>query len=221
MAAEIRIKICGVRTPQDISVAAEAGAAYIGLVFVQKSPRFVTMDEAAALSLVPPAGVAKVGLFLDPDNARLDEVTTRVALDMIQLHGTESPERVKEVRDRYGLPVMKAVGIAEAADMDAVKTYSAVADQILVDAKPPKKGALPGGNGLPFDWNILAHHKYWTRPWMLSGGLTAQNVAEAIRLTGARQLDLSSGVESAPGVKSPDLIRAFCEAALADPPPLL
>ena len=134
---------------------------------------------------------------------------------MLQLHGAESPERVSEVKARYGLPVMKAVGVAGPEDLAALDEYVKVADQILVDAKPPKAGGLPGGNGLAFDWRLIAGRR-WPVPWMLAGGLTPDNVAQAIAMTGARQVDVSSGVESAPGVKDADLIMAFCTTALSD-----
>ena len=141
-------------------------------------------------------------------------------LDMLQLHGHESPERVAELRARYGLPVMKAVGVADEGDLAAVFDYSLAADQLLIDAKPPKNATLPGGNGLTFDWRLVAQRR-WLRPWMLAGGLTPDNVATAIRLTNARQVDVSSGVESAPGVKDPARIAAFVRAATQDGPPIL
>ncbi len=158
--------------------------------------------------------MAKVALTVNATDAELDAITGAVAMDMLQLHGAESPERVAEVRGRYGLPVMKAVGIAEEADLALIQTYGRIADQLLIDARPPKGAALPGGNGLAFDWRLVAR-KYWPCPWMLAGGLTPENVAAAIRLTGARQVDVSSGVESAPGVKEPALIAAFCQAVRA------
>jgi phosphoribosylanthranilate isomerase len=148
---------------------------------------------------------------MDADNAELDALVEAVPLDMLQLHGAETPDRVAEVRARYGLPVMKAIGVADEGDLAALTDYSLVADQILIDAKAPKHTDLPGGNGLPFDWRLLVGRK-WLRPWMLAGGLTADNVAEAIRLTGARQVDLSSGVESAPGIKDAAMITAFVQA---------
>lgn len=160
---------------------------------------------------VPP-GVARVGLFVNPDDALLDAVLARVPLDILQLHGSESPERVARIKARTGLPVMKAVGVADAADLEALWDYGLVADMLLVDAKPPKDAALPGGNGLSFDWRLLVGRK-WLKPWMLAGGLTPENVAEAVRLTGARIVDVSSGVESAPGQKDAGLIRAFVAAA--------
>ena len=208
----IRTKICGLTTPDTIAAAAEGGVAYIGFNFFPKSPRYVAVERARELALEVPEGVAKVGLVVDPDDATLDEIIERVPLDFVQLHGHETPERVTEVRGRYGLPVIKAVGIREAGDLDALDAYEAVADQILVDAKPPKGAVLSGGNGLPFDWELIAGRR-WAKPWLLAGGLTARNVAEAVARTGARQVDLSSGVETAPGVKDPALIRAFLEAA--------
>lgn len=210
----VRVKICGLRDAAHLRAAAEAGAAYIGLVFFPKSPRHVSIDAARALALEAPFGMAKVALMVNPTDAELDAVLAEVPLDMIQLHGGETPERVAEVRARAGLPVMKAVGVAEAADLARLPAYEAVADQILVDAKAPKGADLPGGNGLSFDWRLIAGRE-WAKPWMLAGGLTPDNVAEAIRLTGAAQVDVSSGVETAPGVKDAALIRAFIAAAKA------
>ena len=208
---DVRVKICGLRTEADVAAVAAAGAAYAGFVFFAKSPRNVTVEQAARLALAAPVGLAKVALVVDADDATLDAIVEGVPLDMLQLHGHESPDRVAEVRARYGLPVMKAVGVADEGDLAAVFDYSTVADQILVDAKPPKGAALPGGNGLSFDWRLVAQRR-WLRPWMLAGGLTPENVAEAVRLTNARQVDVSSGVESAPGVKDPARIAAFVKA---------
>ncbi|MEO9630564.1 MAG: phosphoribosylanthranilate isomerase, partial [Sulfitobacter sp.] len=159
-------------------------------------------------------GICKVALTVNADDAALDALLAAVPfLDMLQLHGSESPARVAEVKARYGLPVMKAVGVADRADLAVLNDYVTVADQLLVDAKPPKDAVLPGGNGLAFDWRLIAGRR-WPKPWMLAGGLNADNVGEAIALTGARQVDVSSSVESAPGVKDAERIRAFCEAAL-------
>ncbi len=208
----VRVKVCGLSKPEHLTAAIEAGAAYVGFVFFPKSPRNVTVEVAQALAVEVPVGVAKVALVVDADNGTLDAITARVPLDMIQLHGKESPERVREIRARYGLPVMKAVGIAEAADLEKLPLYEAVADQILVDAKPPKGADLPGGNGLAFDWRLIAG-RTWAKPWMLAGGLTPANVAEAIRLTGTQQVDVSSGVECAPGEKDAGLVKAFIRNA--------
>ena len=210
--AEIRVKICGLRTLADVAAVAASGAAYAGFVFFPKSPRNLSLAEARPLALAAPVGLAKVALVVDADDAALDALTEAMPLDMLQLHGHESPDRVAEVRARYGLPVMKAVGVADEGDLAAVFDYSLVADQLLIDAKPPKDAVLPGGNGLSFDWRLVAQRR-WLRPWMLAGGLTPDNVSEAIRLTNARQVDVSSGVESAPGVKDAARIAAFTAAA--------
>lgn len=194
-----------------VQAAADAGATYMGFVFFPKSPRHISADLARELTLAAPAGPVKVALAVNPDDTLLD-VITNLPIDMIQLHGRETPERVIEVKARTGLPVMKAVGVAEASDLNAVGIYEQVADQILVDAKPPKGAVLPGGNGLSFDWRLLQGRE-WAKPWMLAGGLSPENAAEAAALTGANQLDVSSGVETAPGVKDAALIRAFVRAA--------
>jgi phosphoribosylanthranilate isomerase len=212
--ADIRVKICGLRTPADVTAVARAGAAYAGFVFFAKSPRNVTLPEARLAALAAPPGLAKVALTVDADDATLDAIVEAVPLDMLQLHGHESPDRVAQVRARYRLPVMKAIGLADESDLPAIFAFSTVADQILIDAKPPRGADLPGGNGLAFDWRLLAGRR-WLRPWILAGGLTAENVAEAVRLTGARQVDVSSGVESAPGVKDAARIAAFVAAACA------
>ena len=207
-----RVKICGLKTREDVTAAVEAGAAYLGFNFVQRSKRFVDIGTARDLAVEVPPGVAKVALVLDADDATLDAITGKVPLDMLQLHGEETPERVAEVKARYGLPVMKAVGIADEADLAILDLHAPVADQLLVDAKPPSASDLPGGTGLTFDWRLISNRR-WPVPWMLAGGLTVDNVAEAIALTGAKQVDVASGVESAPGVKDPALIRAFIAAA--------
>ncbi len=207
----VSIKFCGLSRVEDVVAAADAGARYVGFVFFSKSPRNVTPDEARLLAVEVPVGVAKVALVVDADDAFLDEITSKVPLDILQLHGKESPERVAQIKARYGLPVMKAVGIADAEDLPQLDVYAQVADQILVDAKPPKTGALPGGNGLAFDWRLIANRR-WPVPWILAGGLTPENVALAVQMTGARQVDLSSGVESSVGVKDAGLMRAFAQA---------
>ncbi|SNR33601.1 phosphoribosylanthranilate isomerase [Puniceibacterium sediminis] len=210
--SDIRVKICGLTRIEDVIAVAEAGAAYAGFVFFAKSPRAVSVSKARALAIEAPLGLAKVALVVDASDAYLDEITGEVPLDLLQLHGKETPERVTEIKQRYGLPVMKAVGISEAADVEQLDVYGKVADQLLVDAKPPKDAILPGGNGLAFDWRLISARR-WPVPWMLAGGLTPQTVAEAIAVTGVRQVDVSSGVESAPGVKDAAKIRAFVAAA--------
>lgn len=208
----VRVKVCGLRTLEDVQATALAGAVYMGLVFYPKSPRNVSPDDARDLALAAPLGLAKVALLVDPDDATLDAITGIVPLDFIQLHGSETPARVREVKARMGLPVIKAVGLRDAADLPKLALYEAVADQILVDARPAADADLPGGNGIGFDWRLIAGRR-WTGPWMLAGGLTAENVGEAIRLTGAHQVDVSSGVEAAVGVKDAAKIAAFCAAA--------
>ncbi len=209
---QIRVKICGLRTEADLLAVAACGAAYAGFVFFAKSPRNLTVEQARPLTLAAPVGLAKVALIVDASDAVLDAIIEAMPLDMLQLHGHESPDRVAEIRARYGLPVMKAVGVADEGDLPALMDYALVCDQLLIDAKPPKNASLPGGNGLSFDWRLVAQRR-WLRPWMLAGGLTAENVAEAVRLTNARQVDVSSGVESSPGVKDHAKIAAFIAAA--------
>jgi len=209
----IAIKFCGLRSAQDVSAAVAAGAGFVGFVFFPRSPRNLTPEAAAPLAAAVPEGVVRVGLMVDPDDAALDRITGQVPLDMIQLHGHETPARVAAIRARTGLKVMKAVGIRDRADLERAETYRRSADMLLLDAKAPEGAALPGGNGLAFDWRLL-QGLAWDTPWMLAGGLRPENVAEAVRLTGARAVDVSSGVEGTPGVKSPELIAAFA-AALA------
>lgn len=215
---DVKVKICGLKDAHNIAACAQAGAAYIGFNFFERSKRYVTPQQARALAIATPSGLAKVALTVNSDNAFLDALTGLVPLDFLQLHGGETPERVAEVKNRYGLPVIKAIGIADAADVAQIDLFGQVADQLLIDAKPPKNAALPGGNGLAFDWRLVKR-KFWPKPWLLAGGLTAENVAEAIEMTGARQVDLASGVETAPGVKDPDMIREFIAAAQEPPAP--
>jgi phosphoribosylanthranilate isomerase len=210
----VAVKICGLKDPRHVAAAVETGAAYVGFVFFPKSPRHLEIDAARVLASKVPAGVAKVALTVNATDRDLDIITDAVPIDMLQLHGHETPMRVAEVKQRYGLPVMKAVAIADAGDVAVIDDFADVADQILIDAKPPTISDLPGGNGLSFDWRLIAGRR-WSVPWMLAGGLTAENVAEAISLTGARQVDVSSGVESAPGVKEAQMIKRFLQAALS------
>lgn len=212
MHRDIRVKMCGLTRADDVSAAVDAGAAYIGLNFFERSPRYLSIEAMRAIALTIPMGVAKVALVVDADDAALDALTAGVPLDMLQLHGHESPARVADIKARYGLPVMKVLGIADADDLAQIDAQSAVADQLLVDAKPPKGATRPGGNAVAFDWGLIAGRR-WSVPWMLAGGLTPDNVAEAVRATGARQVDVASGIESAPGVKDADLMRAFVVAA--------
>lgn len=208
----VRVKICGLRSRADAAAAITHGAAYVGLVFFPPSPRNMTIADARWVLETVPEGVRRVALTVDADDAMLDSLVAALPLDMLQLHGHESPERVVEVRERFGLPVMKAVGIAGEEDLAELDRQVRAADQILVDARSPKGADRPGGNGVAFDWRLIATRR-WKRPWMLAGGLTPETVAEAVRATGATQVDVSSGVESQPGRKDPELIRAFIAAA--------
>lgn len=207
----MRVKICGLRDRVGLDAAARAGAAYVGFVFFPPSPRHVGWEAAAALAADAPPGLCKVGLVVDPDAATIERIAG-LPLDMIQLHGAETPARASDIRARLGLPVMKAVGVRGPDDLAALDLWESVADQILCDAKPPQDATRPGGIGKAFDWSLIAGRR-WRRPWMLAGGLTLENVAEAAARTGAAQVDVSSGVESAPGVKDPARIAAFCAAA--------
>ena len=216
----LEVKICGIRSPDALEAAVSGGARYVGLVFYPRSPRAVDLELAAELSRRVPTGVRVVGLFVDPSDDQLEATLGRVPLDLVQLHGNETPARVAGIRASVSAPVMKAIRIATHDDLASVPAFADVADMLLFDAKPPPNvAALPGGNGIPFDWTILAGRQF-THPWMLSGGLTADNVAEAVRLTGASAVDVSSGVESRPGHKEPTLIGAFLRAAdaIADAP---
>ncbi len=210
----VEAKICGVNAPEALDAAVRGGARYFGLNFYPPSPRSVTVAEAAALAARAPEGVTRVGLFVDPDDETLAATLARVPLDLLQLHGSEAPRRVAEIRARFARPVMKAIKVAQAADLDEVAAYAGVVDRLLFDAKAPKtmKGALPGGNALAFDWQLIAG-RVWPRPWMLAGGLDAGNLADAVAVTGAGAVDVSSGVEDRPGRKSLDKIAAFLAAA--------
>lgn len=209
-------KICGINTAAAMAVALERGADFVGLVFYPPSPRSVTAHEAATLVATVPDDVIKVGLFVDADDEFLHEVHSRVSLDLLQLHGAETPARLRRVKALTGLPVMKAIMVAEAPDVVGAERYLEDADRLLFDAKAPAgmAGALPGGNALAFDWELLSE-RHWPIPWMLSGGLHAGNVAEAVRISGAPLVDVSSGAESAPGVKDAARITDFLAAVKA------
>ncbi|HYB10026.1 MAG TPA: phosphoribosylanthranilate isomerase [Alphaproteobacteria bacterium] len=210
----IAVKICGVNDRVAAKAAAEGGAAFVGLVFYPPSPRFVKPRQAADIVSVLPAGIERVGLFVDAGEGAIEDVLSKVRLDMLQLHGDESPDDVVALKARFDLPIMKAIKIAAAEDLTQGERYAAVADWLLFDAKPPKAmtSALPGGNALRFDWELLAGRK-WPKPWMLSGGLREENLEEAVRITGATVIDVSSGVEISPGHKDPARIRAFIATA--------
>jgi phosphoribosylanthranilate isomerase len=211
----VTAKICGLSTEEAVTAASDAGAAYLGFVFYPRSPRAVTPQRAARLCAGVPAGIARVGLFVDADDRVIEAALAAAPIDILQFHGGESPERVAAAKRRFGRPVMKAVTIAGFEDVLGAARYEDVADILLFDAKPPlRPDALPGGNGLAFDWALIADRP-WLAPWMLSGGLTAELLPEAVRISGAAAVDVSSGVESRPGTKDLDKIRAFLAAASA------
>lgn len=211
----VQTKICGLDHPDAVRAAVEGGARWIGLVFYERSPRHIAPQLAAQLSRLLPTGIRAVGLFVDADDDYIDHVVSQVPLDMLQLHGSETVERVVEIRARFDMPVMKAFKVSAAEDLAAVTPYLPHVDRLLFDAKPPANvAALPGGNGIAFDWTILSGRS-WAKPWMLSGGLNKSNLAEAVRISGATAVDVSSGVETRPGHKDPDLIRAFLSEASA------
>ena len=208
------VKICGLSTPATLEAALQAGADMVGFVFFAKSPRHVSYEAARALGAQARGRAQIVALTVDADDGALTRIVEALAPDILQLHGSESPARVNDIGARFGRATMKAIGVADPEDLAAARAYDGVANRLLIDAKPPKGAVLPGGNGLRFDWR-LARDVSLSTPWLLSGGLDPVNVAEAIALTGAWGVDVSSGVESAPGIKDEDKIAAFVAAARA------
>ncbi len=207
----IAVKICGLTEPKTLDAAIGAGADFVGFVFFPPSPRALEAEDAAMLAARTPETVTRVGLFVDPDDSLLDRITEAVDLDVIQLHGGETPERVAAIKGRTGLRAIKVIKVADAADIALADRYEPVADYLMFDAKPPKDATRPGGNAAAFDWTLLAGQK-WRKPWFLAGGLTADNVANAIRITGTQLVDTSSGVEDSPGRKSAAKVKAFVDA---------
>jgi phosphoribosylanthranilate isomerase len=212
-AMSLTVKICGLSTEETLDAALDGGADMIGLVFFPRSPRFVTPERAAALAARVKGRAEIVALSVDMDDPGMIAIVDAVQPDWLQLHGRESPDRVVALKARFGRKVIKALHVSEAGDLAAVAAYVTVADRLLLDAKPPKDALLPGGNGAAFDWTILRGFSTGI-PWLLSGGLDPGNVAEALAVSGAPGVDVSSGVETAPGRKDPDLIRDFIAAAL-------
>jgi phosphoribosylanthranilate isomerase len=209
----IEVKVCGLTHPEAVTAAAEGGARFFGFVFYPPSPRSLDLSEAARLAALVPEGRTKVGVLVDPSDADLASLLRDVPLDYLQLHGSESPARVAAIRQGTGLGVMKALSVADRQDLAMVPAYAEVSDMLLFDAKPPSEpGRLPGGNGLAFDWRLLRGLDL-DLPWLLSGGLSAENLAVAVQLCRARTVDVSSGVEQAPGLKDPARIRRFLEIA--------
>jgi phosphoribosylanthranilate isomerase len=209
--ARIATKICGLKTSGAVDVALGGGAAWLGFVFFPRSPRDVAPEAAAGLIAPVPAGVGKVGVFVDPEDGLVARAVA-AGITVLQLHGAELPERVAALRARFGLETWKAIAVRARADLDQAARYRGAADRLLYDAKPPQGADLPGGLGMRFDWRLLEGFAH-PLPWLLSGGLDAANLAEAVGVTSARAVDVSSGVESAPGVKDVDKIAAFLQSA--------
>lgn len=209
----VAIKICGLNDPA--AIASAASADFAGFIFYPRSPRHVEPPRARELAAALPARVKKVAVIVDADDAAIAAIVDALSPDLLQLHGRETPARTRDIRARFGVGVVKALAVSEAADLDAAPDFAAVVDWYLFDAKPPRRpDALPGGNAVRFDWRLL-HGRRFARPWLLSGGLDAGNVAEAIATSGATAVDVSSGVESSPGRKDPARIAAFLRAARA------
>ncbi|MBX7531339.1 phosphoribosylanthranilate isomerase [Qipengyuania sp. 1XM1-15A] len=206
-----RIKICGISTPETLDAVLAARAEYVGFNFFPPSPRHVSFDQVAALASRASDRISKVGVFVDADDALIGAAVEAGRLDVIQLHGEETPKRASELGARFGKPVWKVIPVSSAADIARGGDYRGAAEFILYDAKTPKDAALPGGMGLRFDWSLLKQERSGL-PWGLAGGLSASNVADAIAQTGAPMVDTSSGVETAPGAKDADAIAAFCSA---------
>lgn len=208
------VKICGLSTRETLDVALDAGADMVGFVFFPPSPRHLSLQAGRELGRQVKRRALKVALTVDADDATLENIVDAVSPDILQLHGHESVARLRDIKQRFGRPVMKVVPVATSADLAVLPGYAAVADRILFDARPPKDATRPGGLGAPFDWHLLQNLEL-DLPYMVSGGLNAQNLAEAVRITRAGGVDVSSGVESAPGVKDPEMIKAFIRAARA------
>ncbi len=206
----VKVKICGLTTAQTVTAAVTAGASCIGFVFFDKSPRNISPQKAKNLASLIPENIIKCGVVVNPADDELDHILSHIPLDLVQLHGDESPARTQEIRTRFKLPVTKAIAVSGPDDITRAKTYESTADMLLFDARPPPalKGALPGGNGLAFDWHLIrgANIKL---PWILSGGLDEDNLAQAIATSGAKMIDVSSGIEDSPGEKNIDKITAF------------
>jgi phosphoribosylanthranilate isomerase len=211
------VKICGLSTSGTLEAALDAGADMVGFVFFEASPRHVSLGAARELGQIARGRATKVALTVDADDATFENIIETLQPAILQLHGQESVSRVRDIKQKFGLPVMKAIPVGVAADLASVPGYAAAADRILFDARAPKDATRPGGLGVPFDWHLLKGLKLAV-PFMLSGGLSIDNVGEAIAITRPDGVDVSSGVESAPGIKDPDMIRAFIRAARAAAP---
>lgn len=208
----VEVKICGINSLEAADAAAAAEAEFAGIMFFAKSPRSVGFEQAGAIAARLRGGPRLVAVFANPDDSLLAEGIASAQPDYIQLHGSEAPARVGQIASRFGLPIIKALAVAEAADLNAAKAYEGAVDYFLFDAKAPAKAERPGGHGISFDWQILSGVRF-PHPWLLAGGLNAENVGRAVRASGAEIVDASSGVETSPGKKSPELIREFVLAA--------
>jgi len=208
----VAVKICGLGTTEAVTAAVDGGAAMVGFVFFDRSPRAITADQLGGLVAGVPGTIIRVGLFVDAVEADINAAVATGGLDMLQLHGSETPDDVARLKRRFGLPVMKAVGVSGPRDLDIARTYEPVVDRLLFDARPPKGASRPGGNALAFDWQVIKGAT-WAVPWLLAGGINVENLAEAVQISGATMVDVSSGVEVAPGVKSVVKIRHFLSLA--------
>ena len=204
----IDVKICGLTTESSVLQSVECGARYVGFVFYKKSPRYVDINRVQQLSELVTANVKKVGLFVNPTIRELEKYTVKVSLDYIQLHGNEAPDYIKQIKASFGIPIIKAIGVYQESDLEDIEKYDNICDQFLIDTKPSPSMILPGGNGVPFDWEILSN-KHFNRPWFLAGGLNSSNVCKAINVSGAKQVDVSSGVELSAGLKDNSKIAEF------------
>jgi phosphoribosylanthranilate isomerase len=209
----VNAKICGITTKEAIESAIKGGAYFVGFVFFPKSPRYVTPEKAAELAENLPPGIKKVAVMVDPTDDEIESVFEYITPDYLQLHGAETPERVREIRATFSVPVIKAIKVRSSDDVALWGAFSKVADMLLFDARAPESSPLPGGNGLVFDWTLIKNRKF-TIPWMLSGGLNSENLKHAIELTGARMVDASSSLENQPGIKDPKLVREFLETCV-------
>ena len=210
---EIKAKICGLSTPESVEAAIEAGATYIGFVFYPPSPRNISPEKASELARVAGGGIDKVGVFVNPDDEFLSSVLELVDLNFIQLHGYETVERVQYLQKRFSVKVIKAISVVSIGDISRAREYEKTTDMLLFDAKAPieMENSLPGGNGIEFDWNLISN-SIWQIPWMLSGGLDATNVSQAVKISGAKIVDISSGIENSPGQKDIEKINSFMNA---------
>ncbi len=208
----IAVKICGLSTAEAVAAAVDGGAAMVGFVFFPPSPRAITADRLAALVAGVPSHIPRVGLFVDASDDEIAAVVATGGLDMLQFHGSETPGKVLRLKEHFGLPVMKAIAVAGPDDLQAARSYEPIVDKLLFDARPPKGATRPGGNALAFDWQVI-QGTTWTVPWLLAGGLRLENLAEAVRTSGAGAVDVSSGVEDAPGIKNVAKIREFLDLA--------